>query len=48
MLKVVVTYPKKEEEQMIMRQNMAFDSPKSESGHLQEALVTARRPVRDV
>ena len=48
MLKVVVTYPKKEEEQMIMRQNMAFDSPKINPVISKEALVTARRTVRDV
>jgi MoxR-like ATPase len=48
MLKVVVTYPKKEEEQMIMRQNMAFDAPKINPVVSKEALVTARRTVRDV
>jgi MoxR-like ATPase len=44
----VVTYPKKEEEQMTMRQNMAFDAPKINPVVSKEALVTARRTVRDV
>jgi MoxR-like ATPase len=48
MLKVVVTYPKKEEEQMIMRQNMSFDAPRISPVISKEALVTARRTVRDV
>lgn len=48
MLKVVVTYPKKEEEQMIIRQNMAFTSAQINPVISKEALVTARRTVREV
>lgn len=48
MLKVVVTYPKKEEEQMIIRQNMSFSAPQINPVISKEALVTARRTVRDV
>jgi len=48
MLKVIVTYPKKEEEQMIMRQNMSFSAPQINPVISKEALVTARKTVRDV
>jgi len=48
MLKVVVTYPKKEEEQMIIRQNMSFTAPQINPVISKEALVTARKTVRDV
>jgi len=48
MLKVVVTYPKKEEEQMIIRQNMSFSAPQINPVISKEALVTARRTVREV
>ena len=48
MLKVVVTYPKKEEEQMIIRQNMSFSAPQINPVITKEALVAARRTVRDV
>ena len=48
MLKVVVTYPKKEEEQMIIRQNMAFTGTPINPVISKEALVTARRTVREV
>lgn len=48
MLKVVVTYPKKEEEQMIIRQNMSFSAPVINQVISKEALVTARKTVREV
>jgi MoxR-like ATPase len=48
MLKVVVTYPKKEEEQMIIRQNMSFAAPQINPVISKEALVTARKTVREV
>ncbi|MBS1617993.1 MAG: AAA family ATPase [Bacteroidetes bacterium] len=48
MLKVVVTYPKKEEEQLIMRQNMSYDAPKINPVISKEALVSARRTTREV
>ncbi len=48
MLKVVVTYPKKEEEQMIIRQNMSFSAPQINPVISKEALVTARKTVREV
>ena len=48
MLKVIVTYPKKEEEQMIMRQNMSFSAPQINPVISKESLITARKTVRDV
>jgi MoxR-like ATPase len=48
MLKVVVTYPKKEEEQMIIRQNMSFSAPQINQVISKDALVTARKTVREV
>jgi MoxR-like ATPase len=48
MLKVVVTYPKKEEEQMIIRQNMSLGAPQINTVISKEALVTARKTVREV
>ena len=48
MLKVIVTYPKKEEEQMIIRQNMALSGQQINPVISKEALVTARKTVREV
>lgn len=48
MLKVVITYPKKEEEQLIIRQNMSLGSPQINPVVSKEALVTARKTVREV
>lgn len=48
MLKVVVTYPKKEEEQMIIRQSMALTAAPINQIISKEALVNARKTVREV
>jgi MoxR-like ATPase len=48
MLKVVVTYPKKEEEQMIIRQNLAMSPTPINAVVSKESIVTARRTVREV
>jgi len=48
MLKVVVTYPKKEEEQMIIRQNMQFESRPINQVVKAEEILTARKTVREV
>jgi MoxR-like ATPase len=48
MLKVVITYPKKEEEQLIIRQNMSLGSPQINPVVSKEALVNARKTVREV
>ena len=48
MLKVVVTYPKKEEEQMIIRQNMQFESRPINQVVKAEEILAARKTVREV
>jgi MoxR-like ATPase len=48
MLKVVVTYPKKEEEQMIIRQNMQFESHPINQVVKAEEILAARKTVREV
>ena len=48
MLKVVVSYPKKEEEKLIIRQNIAGDFPKATRALKPEDIIKARSVVRDV
>lgn len=48
MLKVVIHYPKKEEEQLIIRQNMAFENPIINPVVSKEAIQNARKTVREV
>lgn len=48
MLKVVINYPKKDEEQLIIRQNMALESPKINAVVSKEAIQNARKTVREV
>jgi MoxR-like ATPase len=48
MLKVVVTYPKKEEEQLIIRQNMQLSSTPINTVVNKEEIVAARKTVREV
>ena len=48
MLKVVIKYPTKEEEKMIIRQNIAQEFPKINSVIQAETIVKARQAVRDV
>jgi MoxR-like ATPase len=48
MLKVVVTYPKKEEEQMIIRQNMQFENRPINQVVKAEEILAARKTVREV
>lgn len=48
MLKVIITYPKKDEEQLIIRQNMSFSSPQINPVVSKESLVSARKTVREV
>jgi MoxR-like ATPase len=48
MLKVVVTYPKKEEEHMIIRQNMQFESRPINQVVKAEEILAARKTVREV
>jgi MoxR-like ATPase len=48
MLKVVVTYPKKEEEKLIIRQNITGDFPKATRSLKPEDIIRARAVVRDV
>lgn len=48
MLKVIITYPKKEEEKLIIRQNIAGDFPKANKVLKPEDIVKARKVVRDV
>jgi len=48
MLKVVINYPKKEEEQLIIRQNMAFEQPTINKVVSKEAIISARKTVREV
>ncbi len=48
MLKVIVTYPKKEEEQLIIRQNMSLSDKPINPVVKKEDIITARKTVRDV
>jgi len=48
MLKVVVTYPKKEEEKLIVRMNNLREFPKAQAILKPEDIVRARKVVRDV
>ena len=48
MLKVVVTYPKKEEERMIIRQNLSYTNTTINQVVKQEDIINARKTVRDV
>ena len=48
MLKVVVTYPKKEEERLIIRQNLEFANRPINQVVKQEDIMNARKTVRDV
>ena len=48
MLKVVVTYPKKEEERMIIRQNLSYSNTPINQVVKQEDIINARKTVRDV
>ncbi len=48
MLKTVITYPKKEEEQLIIRQNMQMNSAQINPVVKAEDIVAARKTVREV
>ncbi len=48
MLKVVIDYPKKEEEKMIIRENLLENFPKANKILKAEDIISARRVVRDV
>ena len=48
MLKAVITYPKKEEEQLIIRQNMSFESKPINQVVKKEEILAARTTVREV
>ncbi|MBN3035223.1 MAG: AAA family ATPase [Bacteroidales bacterium] len=48
MLKVVIDYPKKEEEKMILRQNIASTFPQTNPTLKKEDILKAREVVRDV
>jgi MoxR-like ATPase len=48
MLKVVIDYPKKEEEQQIIRHNLAQSFPKANSILKPEDIIRARKVVKDV
>ena len=48
MLKVVVTYPKKEEERLIIRQNLEYAGRPINQVVKQEDIINARKTVRDV
>jgi MoxR-like ATPase len=48
MLKVVVTYPKKEEEKLIIRQNLEYAGRPINQVVKQEDIINARKTVRDV
>ena len=48
MLKTVITYPEKEEEKLIIRQNIAKDFPKVDTILKKEDIVNARNVVKDV
>ncbi|MFH0761770.1 MAG: AAA family ATPase [Bacteroidota bacterium] len=48
MLKVVITYPNKEEESLIIRQNLAKDFPRANNVLSPEAILRAREVVKEV
>lgn len=48
MLKVVINYPKKEEEKLIIRQNIKGESPAIKPVLTKEEILEARKVVRDV
>ena len=48
MLKVVINYPNKDEEKLIMRENFAFEFPKSNTILTPADILKARKVVRDV
>lgn len=48
MLKVVINYPNKDEEKLIMRENFAFEFPKSNTILKPVDILKARKVVRDV
>ena len=48
MLKVVITYPKKEEERLVVRQNMGQTFPKATQVLKPEDIIKAKAVVRDV
>ena len=48
MLKVVIDYPRKEEERLIIRQNLAAEFPKAETVLAPEDILRAREVVRQV
>lgn len=48
MLKIVIGYPSKDEEKMIIRQNIAADFPKANAVIKPEDIVNARQVVREV
>ena len=48
MLKVVITYPKKEDEALIIRQNIAGEFPKANAVLKPEDIIKARDVVRQV
>ncbi len=48
MLKIVIGYPSKEEEKMIIRQNIAAEFPKANAVISPEDIVNARQVVREV
>ncbi|MBQ5997317.1 MAG: MoxR family ATPase, partial [Bacteroidales bacterium] len=48
MLKVVIDYPQKEEERLIIRQNLAAEFPKAETVLAPEDILRAREVVRKV
>jgi MoxR-like ATPase len=48
MLKVIVTYPRKDEEKLIIRQNIAGEFPKATCSLKPEDIIRARGVVRDV
>jgi len=48
MLKTVISYPEKEEEKLIIRQNLAKDFPKADSILKKEDIINARNVVKDV
>jgi MoxR-like ATPase len=48
MLKVVIDYPKKNEEQLIIRQNIAKEFPQAKKMLSKEAIISAREVVKEV
>uniref|UniRef100_UPI00373FD338 AAA family ATPase n=1 Tax=Labilibacter marinus TaxID=1477105 RepID=UPI00373FD338 len=48
MLKIVISYPQKEEEQMIIRHNLAQSFPKASSILKPDDIIRARKVVKDV